>query len=155
MVFMRLAAAGLAALVLVLPQSHADALQERARALFAPVPEAAPVSAAQVQLGRKLFFDPRLAADGRSRCSACHDLRRGGASGRPVDPGHGPAEAQRNTPTVLNAGLNQRHYWAGTEAGGAADLAAVAVRALKTYGGDDPAARAAAISRSRSWVSQV
>jgi cytochrome c peroxidase len=39
---------------------------------YVPVPDDNPVTAAKVALGRRLFSDPRLSADGRVSCSSCH-----------------------------------------------------------------------------------
>ena len=64
-----------------------------------------------IELGRQLFFDPALSRAGRRSCATCHQPALAFTDGRTlasVDPGHGRV---RNTPTLLNAGL-QRHQFA-------------------------------------------
>ncbi|MEZ6036989.1 MAG: PQQ-dependent sugar dehydrogenase [Planctomycetota bacterium] len=62
---------------------------------------AAPTSTpAQLALGKALFADPRLSADGKQSCATCHPLDRFGQDGRQVAAVGGPA---RNTGSVLNA----------------------------------------------------
>jgi cytochrome c peroxidase len=71
---------------------------------FAPdyAPRASPEL---IAVGRQLFFDPVLSLSGRRSCATCHVPTRAFTDGRvraAVDPGHGLI---RNTPTLLNAGL--------------------------------------------------
>jgi cytochrome c peroxidase len=81
----RAALAAMAALFLVLPaasrgvraEAAQDPLLSDARESFAPLPQdmakqGAPLVAAQVELGRELFFDPRISADGTASCARCH-----------------------------------------------------------------------------------
>lgn len=62
-------------------------------------------SSPAVVLGRKLYFDPRLSADGMISCATCHDLTHGLADARPVSVGLGGARGRRNAPTTANVGL--------------------------------------------------
>lgn len=76
---------------------------------FAP-DYAPPATPALVALGRQLFFDPALSATGRRSCATCHQPALGFTDGRKlasVGPGHGRV---RNTPTLLNAGLQRRQF---------------------------------------------
>jgi cytochrome c peroxidase len=74
-------------------------------------PDYAPAATPElVALGRRLFFDPALSSTGRRSCGTCHqpslafsDRRRVAA----VDPGIGRV---RNTPTLLNAGLQRTQF---------------------------------------------
>jgi cytochrome c peroxidase len=67
-----------------------------------------------IELGTRLFFDPRLSANGRIACSSCHIPERNWTDNR--GRGVGLAQVDRNTPTVANL-VHQRWYgW-----GGAAD----------------------------------
>jgi cytochrome c peroxidase len=64
-----------------------------------------PPSPELIALGRELFFDPALSGHGRRSCATCHQPSRSFTDGlirASVDPGHGTV---RNTPTLLNAGL--------------------------------------------------
>ena len=102
-----------------------DALRAMATALFAPLPDdggqvrGRPVDARQVELGRMLFFDPRLSRSHVISCNTCHNVGTGGADNVPTSIGHGWQKGPRNSPTVLNAVLNAAQFWDGR----AADLA--------------------------------
>jgi cytochrome c peroxidase len=71
---------------------------------FAPLDAEAP-TAAQVELGRRLFHDTRLSGDGRRACSSCHVPEQAFADGMRVNRARGGAPLARNTPTVINSGL--------------------------------------------------
>lgn len=66
------------------------------------------------ELGKTLFFDPRLSVDGSTSCASCHDMNHGWADGRTKATGliHGATGriGPRNTPTVLNAAFQQRQF---------------------------------------------
>jgi cytochrome c peroxidase len=62
-------------------------------------------------LGRFLFFDPRLSADGTRSCATCHDPRRGFADGRPLPAGAG--SEGRHTPSLWNVAYNRWYFWDG------------------------------------------
>jgi len=54
-----------------------DDLLHKAQQIFAPLPQdmatkVHPLSPEKIELGRKLFFDPRLSLDGTISCSTCH-----------------------------------------------------------------------------------
>lgn len=78
-----------------------------------PLPEIPALNGDKVALGRKLFHDPRLSADGTISCASCHDLERGGADGRRFSIGVGGAEGDINAPGVLTAAYNFRQFWDG------------------------------------------
>jgi cytochrome c peroxidase len=76
---------------------------------FAP-DYAPPPTPELVALGRQLFFDTRLSAEGRRSCATCHQPAFGFTDRRTlasVDAGHGRV---RNTPTLLNAGFQRRQF---------------------------------------------
>ena len=101
-----------------------DAALEQFRALPSTVPAVAgnPVTPAKVELGKSLFFDPRLSASGVFSCYSCHNLTTGGDDNMETSVGHGWQKGPRNAPTVLNAVLNEAQFWDGR----ADDLAAQA-----------------------------
>ena len=68
---------------------------------------------AQVALGQKLFFEPRLSGDGTVACATCHDPARAFTDGRPLAIGIHGRIGQRNSPTVLNALYNKTQFWDG------------------------------------------
>lgn len=106
-----------AACLLAGPALAADALLQRAQEQFKPLPAKAPLakeaSAQRVDLGRKLFFDPRLSTSGLISCNSCHNVGAGGADGMETSIGHGWAKGPRNAPTVLNAVYNTSQFWDG------------------------------------------
>jgi cytochrome c peroxidase len=71
---------------------------------FAPLGAKAPTTA-QVDLGRRLFHDTRLSGDGRRACSSCHLPENAFADRMRVNRARGGAPLARNTPTVINSGL--------------------------------------------------
>ncbi len=75
-----------------------------------------PLTEAKVQLGRKLFFDPILSADGTVACASCHDPQHGFASPDPLAIGIGNQLGRRNAPSLLNVGLGQTFFWDGRAA---------------------------------------
>jgi cytochrome c peroxidase len=84
-----------------------------ADATRAAIPADNPQTPAKIALGQKLFFDPRLSADGTVSCSTCHDPRQAFTDGRPVSIGIKGRAGQRNAPTVLNALYNKTQFWDG------------------------------------------
>jgi len=97
----------------------ADPLMERARELFKPLPASIPavkdnaVTREKIDLGKMLFFEPRLSASGIFSCNSCHNLGLGGVDGLETSVGHGWQKGPRNSPTVLNAVLNVAQFWDG------------------------------------------
>jgi len=77
------------------------------------IPKDSPLTPQKVELGRKLFFDARLSADGRISCATCHDPKFGFADSKPVAEGIGGRRGARNTPTILNAMFNASQFWDG------------------------------------------
>ena len=68
---------------------------------------------AMVELGKKLFFDPRLSRSGFISCNSCHNLSMGGTDNLPTSIGHGWQKGPINAPTVLNARFNLAQFWDG------------------------------------------
>jgi cytochrome c peroxidase len=105
-----------------------DPLIQQARALFEPVPhsppglEGNPATPAKVELGKMLFFEPRLSSSWLISCNTCHNVGMGGVDLLETSIGHGWQKGPRNAPTVLNAVFNIAQFWDGR----AEDLAAQA-----------------------------
>ncbi len=78
-----------------------------------PIPEYVEVDASKVQLGKKLFLDPILSADGTISCATCHDLQNGGDDGLQFSFGIKGQLGAINSPTVYNSGFNFRQFWNG------------------------------------------
>jgi cytochrome c peroxidase len=125
---MRLLASILCATTALAGAAQADALRDKAKEFFAPLPSTIPtlndnrVTPEKVDLGKALFFDPRLSASGVFSCYSCHNLTTGGDDNMETSVGHGWQKGPRNSPTVLNAVLNEAQFWDGR----AEDLAAQA-----------------------------
>lgn len=64
-------------------------------------------SRAQVELGERLFSEQRIAGDSKQACTTCHDPTRAFTDGRARSTSRvaGDASRMRNTPTIINAGL--------------------------------------------------
>lgn len=75
-------------------------------------PESNPYTAAKAELGRLLFFDARLSADGKMACVTCHEPHLGWADGRAVSQPHGRSP-ERNTPTIRNVAFQTHLFWDG------------------------------------------
>jgi len=78
-----------------------------------PIPADNPMTPEKVALGRQLFFDERLSADGSKSCYSCHVCEHGLTDGLPQALGAGNKFLPRNTPTLWNIGYHQEFYWDG------------------------------------------
>jgi len=78
-----------------------------------PIAPAVVSNAGMVELGKKLFFDPRLSKSGFISCNSCHNLSMGGSDNLPTSIGHNWQRGPINAPTVLNAGTNIAQFWDG------------------------------------------
>lgn len=72
-----------------------------------------PFSEAKAELGKKLFFDPRLSGSAQIACASCHEPELGWSDGRTVSFGHERKELRRNAPTILNIGHAPHLFWDG------------------------------------------
>jgi cytochrome c peroxidase len=94
-------------------------LMAKARQQFTPIPTTPPelpgnaATPAKVELGKMLYFDPRLSASHTISCSSCHSLGLGGADAAPTSLGHRWQHGGRNAPTVFNAVFNKAQFWDG------------------------------------------
>jgi cytochrome c peroxidase len=70
-------------------------------------------TAERVELGRVLFFDPRLSGSNWISCATCHNPGLGWADGLPTGIGNGMESLARSTPTVLNTAYNKFQGWDG------------------------------------------
>jgi cytochrome c peroxidase len=98
-----------------------EAVQQQARAIFGALPaEAArpgdPITDAQVELGRRLYYEKRVSKNHDLSCNSCHLLTRFGADGEPTSAGHKGQRGARNSPTTLNAAFSFAQFWDGRAA---------------------------------------
>ncbi len=71
------------------------------------------INHAEAELGKKLFFDPRLSKSGFISCNSCHNLSMGGTDNLKTSIGHIWHQGPINSPTVLNASMNIAQFWDG------------------------------------------
>lgn len=76
-------------------------------------PEDNPYSEEKKNLGKTLFFDPRLSGSKQISCASCHDPELGWADGRRVSYGHDRQTGIRNSITLLNVGYADKIMWDG------------------------------------------
>ena len=118
-------ALGTASAMALASAASASELRDEALEMFAALPSTVPaltdnpVTPQKIDLGKALFFDPRMSASGVFSCNSCHNLATGGDDNMPTSIGHGWQKGPRNSPTVLNAVFNEAQFWDGR----AADLA--------------------------------
>jgi cytochrome c peroxidase len=130
-----------------------DALLRDARRLFAPLPNdmataQRPITPALVELGRALFFDPRMSVDGTVSCARCHQPALYGGDALAKSHGHHDRLNTRNAPTVLNAALQIKQHWTGNRED-VEDQATKALVGAASYGNPNfevPMARLKAIA---------
>ena len=97
----------------------ANPVVEEARNTFEPIPfgmpelQNNPASSDKIELGKTLFFDPRLSKSGLISCNTCHNVGMGGDDFQETSTGHGWQKGSRNSPTVLNAVYNVAQFWDG------------------------------------------
>lgn len=70
-------------------------------------------NAALIELGKKLYLDPRLSVNDRIACNSCHQLDNFGVDSQPTSPGHEGKRGGRNSPTTMNAALHIAQFWDG------------------------------------------
>jgi len=80
-----------------------------------PIPAGTTMSAERIDLGRMLFFEPRISASGVISCATCHNPALGWTDRIDRAVGHEGQVGNRNTPTVLNAGFLRAQFWDGRE----------------------------------------
>lgn len=92
----------------LIPEMERDAAEP-----ITPLPLSVQLDPKKVALGRRLFHEVKLSADGTISCASCHDLARAGVDRQPRSRGIGGREGNINAPTVFNSGFNFRQFWDG------------------------------------------
>ncbi len=80
-----------------------------------PVPADNPMSPEKVELGKMLFFDPRLSGDMSSPCVVCHLPNLGWGDGNEISRGYPGTQHWRNSQTVLNSAYYNKLFWEGNQ----------------------------------------
>jgi cytochrome c peroxidase len=84
-----------------------------------PLPEKPPepknnkITAEKAELGKVLYFDPRLSKNGTISCNTCHNVMAGGVDGRAVSVGIDGQKGGRSAPSVFNAAFISTQFWDG------------------------------------------
>ncbi len=104
--------------LLIAGYAHAaDDLMASAQQLFKPIPTTPSTkqkaSTEHIELGKMLYFDPRLSSSWLVSCNTCHNVGLGGVDLEETSVGHGWQKGPRNAPTTLNAVFNLAQFWDG------------------------------------------
>lgn len=78
-----------------------------------PTPEDNKQTPAKVELGKMLYFDPRLSQTGNMSCATCHNPAFGWQDGLSTGRGHKGNRLGRHSPTILNLAWAPRLFWDG------------------------------------------
>ncbi len=81
-----------------------------------PIEPVKAINLAKAELGKKLYFDPRLSKSGFISCNSCHNLSMGGTDNLKTSVGHNWTQGPINSPTVLNSSMNVAQFWDGRAA---------------------------------------
>ncbi len=77
------------------------------------VPKDNPLTGAKVELGKQLYFDPRLSRDNTVSCASCHDPEKGWSNGERFATGIRGQVGGRSSPTIINSGYQYFQFWDG------------------------------------------
>lgn len=109
----------LAAMLFAAPSMADDALRGEALQLFGIVEHAQSPGAPSAELGRALFWDARVSADGKTSCASCHSSADWGGDSRRVPVDARGKSMPRNSPTVFNALSQPALRWLADRKSGA------------------------------------
>lgn len=77
------------------------------------VPASNPLTKAKLELGKQLYFDPRVSLDGTISCATCHNPEKGWTDQLKFSMGIDGQTGGRNAPTVLNTVFGKTMFWDG------------------------------------------
>lgn len=103
----------ISALALAAGSMAASAAEWQALPTKAPEPADNPSTPAKVELGKMLYHDVRLSANGVLSCNSCHNVMAGGEDNRPNSVGVKDQRGGRSAPTVWNAAFSSVQFWDG------------------------------------------
>lgn len=78
-----------------------------------PVPPDNPITPEKTELGKRLFFDPKLTGDASLSCVSCHHPKQGWGYADPISRGYPGTIHWRNSQTVVNTGYHGKLFWQG------------------------------------------
>ncbi len=90
-----------------------SSLQEWLLPDLPPIPDDNRPTASRIELGKKLFFDPRLSGHGNMSCATCHSPMLGWSDGLATARGFKSQILPRATPTIVNVAYNSIQMWDG------------------------------------------
>ena len=104
-----------AIMAMVLPAGMASAQNARTLSALPPLVNDHPQSEELIELGRQLYFDPRLSGDSSTSCAECHDPRYGFGDAAELSRGYPGTKHWRNSQTIINAAyLTGGLHWDAT-----------------------------------------
>jgi cytochrome c peroxidase len=77
------------------------------------VPASNPLTKGKYELGRQLYFDPRVSHDATVSCATCHNPAKGWTDGMAVSIGIDGQAGSRSAPSVLNTAYGKTMFWDG------------------------------------------
>jgi len=80
-----------------------------------PIPLKLELDKRTVELGKKLFNEPKLSSNNSMSCATCHILEQGGAEKLATSKGMNGHRLSLNSPTVFNSGFQSRQLWDGSK----------------------------------------
>ncbi|WP_455221424.1 cytochrome-c peroxidase [Kaarinaea lacus] len=92
------------------------------------IPKDNQLTAERIELGKALFFDPRLSDSNRMSCATCHNPSLYWTDGLGKAVGNKSQELKRATPTLVNVGFSRLLFWDGRARG----LEAQAIEPIKS-----------------------
>lgn len=109
-----------AGVISLLGDNHSAVAQSKATASTIPsglpeliYPDDNQPTPAKIDLGRQLYFDPRLSRDNTVSCASCHDPKKGWSNGEAVATGIDGQKGGRSAPTVINTAYQSLQFWDG------------------------------------------
>jgi cytochrome c peroxidase len=81
--------------------------------LLAYTPASNPLTKGKVELGKQLYFDPRVSLDNTVSCATCHNPVKGWTDNLKTSVGIDGQVGGRNAPTVLNTVYGRTMFWDG------------------------------------------
>lgn len=80
-----------------------------------PAPPDNPITEAKIELGKLLFFDPKLTGDASLSCGDCHDPKQGWGFNDPISRGYPGTVHWRNSQTAVNTAYLNKFFWQGNK----------------------------------------
>ncbi len=77
------------------------------------IPKDNPLTKEKVELGKLLFFDPRLSKNDTIACASCHIPSLAFTDGQPVSTGIDRLQGGRSAPTAINRVFSSAQFWDG------------------------------------------